>query len=87
MPDDDHAPPPQEPGDRIDAALTALFAGPSPVNMIHGAIELGDGVVPRPSNASIAARATTCSPRSGARAGSQERSMTTIVDFTTAVAV
>lgn len=55
MSDDDHAPPPQETGDRIDDALAGLLAGPSPINMVHGAIELGDGVVPRPSDASIAA--------------------------------
>jgi hypothetical protein len=53
MSDDDHARP-QEP-DPVDAALTGLIAGPSPVNMVHGAIALGDGVVPRPSEASIAA--------------------------------
>jgi hypothetical protein len=55
MPDDDHAAPPQTTDDRIDAALTDLFAGPSAINMVHGAIVLGDGVVPRPSDASIAA--------------------------------
>ena len=32
-------------GDRIDAALSNLLAGPSPVNMVHGAITLGDGVL------------------------------------------
>jgi hypothetical protein len=55
MSDDHHPPPPQEPDDNIDAALAHLLAGPSPVNMVHGAIVLGDGVVPRPSEASIAA--------------------------------
>ena len=53
MPDDDARS--QATGDRIDAALADLLAGPSPVNMVHGAITLGDGVVPRPSEASIAA--------------------------------
>jgi hypothetical protein len=52
---DHHPPPPQEPHDGSDAALAHLLAGPSPVNMVHGAIVLGDGVVPRPSEASIAA--------------------------------
>jgi hypothetical protein len=52
---DDHHAPPQETDDRIDAALADLLAGPSPINMVHGAIALGDGVVPRPSDASIAA--------------------------------
>jgi hypothetical protein len=45
----------QATGHRIDAALGELLAGPSPMNMVHGAIELGDGVLPRPSEASIAA--------------------------------
>ncbi|MEA2129260.1 MAG: hypothetical protein QOJ85_2151 [Solirubrobacteraceae bacterium] len=53
MSDDDHAHP-QETG-AVDAALASLLAGPSPVNMVHGAIVLGDDVVPRPSDASIAA--------------------------------
>lgn len=53
MPDDDARS--QATGDRSDAALSDLLAGPSPVNMVHGAIALGDGVVPRPSEASIAA--------------------------------
>jgi hypothetical protein len=53
MSDDDHAHPQET--DAVDAALDSLLAGPSPVNMVHGAIELGDGVVPRPSDASIAA--------------------------------
>jgi hypothetical protein len=55
MSDDQHAPPPQETDDCLDAALADLLAGPSPINMVHGAITLGDGVVPRPSDASIAA--------------------------------
>jgi hypothetical protein len=55
MSDDHDTPPPQETDDRIDAALADLLAGPSPMNMVHGAIALGDGVVPRPSDASIAA--------------------------------
>ena len=45
----------QATGDRIDAALAELLAGPSPMNMVHGAIELGDGVLPRPSETSIEA--------------------------------
>jgi len=53
MSDDD--PRPQDAGRSIEATLTDLLAGPSPVNMVHGAIELGAGVVPRPSEASIAA--------------------------------
>jgi hypothetical protein len=53
MSDDAHAQPQET--DAVDAALDSLLAGPSPVNMVHGAIELGDGVVPRPSDASIAA--------------------------------
>jgi hypothetical protein len=52
--DDDHEQP-LETGDRTDVLLSDLLAGPSPVNMVHGAIELGDRVVPRPSDASIAA--------------------------------
>jgi hypothetical protein len=54
MSDDDREQPP-ETGDKIDALVSDLLAGPSPVNMVHGAIELGDGVVPRPSDACIAA--------------------------------
>ena len=54
MSDDDHAPPPQA-DDSIDAAVSKLLAGPSPITMVHGAIELGERVVPRPSDASIAA--------------------------------
>ena len=54
MSDDDHAPPPQA-DDPVDAGLSNLLAGPSPTNMVHGAIELGERVVPRPSDASIAA--------------------------------
>jgi hypothetical protein len=54
MSDDDHEQPP-ETADGIDVLVSDLLAGPSPVNMVHGAIELGDGVVPRPSDASIAA--------------------------------
>jgi hypothetical protein len=53
MADDDHAQP-QEP-DPVEAGLASLDGGPSPANMVHGAIALGDGVVPRPSDASIAA--------------------------------
>jgi hypothetical protein len=63
---DDHAPPPAPDeavdagldkaadagiDDAVDAGIANLLAGPSPVNMIHGAIEL-DGAgcdVPRPS--------------------------------------
>jgi hypothetical protein len=52
---DDHPTPPQEPANLVDAALADLLAGPPAVNMVHGAIMLGDGVVPRPSDASIAA--------------------------------
>ena len=70
----------------IDAAPAGPLAGPAPMNIVHGAIVLGDGVVPRPSHANIAA-ARNVLTSSGVRAGSQERSMTTIVDFTTAVAV
>jgi hypothetical protein len=54
MSEDDH-PRLQDAGDGVDAALSKLLAGPSPMNMVHGAIELGDRVVPRPSDASIAA--------------------------------
>jgi hypothetical protein len=54
MSDDDREQPP-ETGDRIDALVSDLLASPSPVDMVHGAIELGDRVVPRPSDASIAA--------------------------------
>jgi hypothetical protein len=53
MSDDDHAQPHEAAA--VDAALASLLAGPSPVNMVHGAIALGDGVVPRPSDAAIAA--------------------------------
>jgi hypothetical protein len=53
MSDDDHAQPQKI--DPVDAALDSLLAGPSPMNMVHGAIALGDGVVPRPSDAAIAA--------------------------------
>ena len=52
---DDHHAPPQETADPIDAAVSKLLAGPSPINMVHGAIELGERVVPRPTDASIAA--------------------------------
>lgn len=66
MSDDDYAPPPAPDdavdaapddavnaamGDAVDAGIANLLAGTSPVNMIHGAIEL-DGAgrdVPRPS--------------------------------------
>jgi len=57
--DDDHAAPPAGPHDdtvdAVDAAIEDLLAGTSPVNMIHGAIELdGSGSdAPRPSQASI----------------------------------
>jgi hypothetical protein len=54
MSDDDQAQP-LEAADEVDALLSDLVAGPSPVNLVHGAIELGDGVVPRPSDACIAA--------------------------------
>jgi hypothetical protein len=53
MSDDDHAHPQET--SAVDAALASLLAGPSPVNMVHGAIVLGYDVVPRPSDASIAA--------------------------------
>jgi hypothetical protein len=53
MSDDGHAQP-HETG-AVDAALSSVLAGPSPMNMVHGAIVLGDGVVPRPSDAAIAA--------------------------------
>lgn len=59
MSDDDHAAPRAAPDDDtvdpVDAGIEDLLAGPSPVNMIHGAIELdgsGSGA-PRPSQASI----------------------------------
>ncbi len=57
--DDDHAAPPAAPEDdtldAVDAGIEDLLAGPSPVNLIHGAIELdGSGSdAPRPSQASI----------------------------------
>jgi len=60
--DDDHAAPPAAPDhdtvdtvDAVDAGIEDLLAGPSPVNMIYGAIELdGSGSdAPRPSQASI----------------------------------
>jgi hypothetical protein len=38
MSDDDHAPPPQQTGDRIDAGLADLLAGPSPINMVLAAL-------------------------------------------------
>lgn len=68
MYDDDDAAPPAAPDDDtldafdtvdafddLDAGIEDLLAGPSPVNMIHGAIELdGSGSeAPRPSQASI----------------------------------
>jgi hypothetical protein len=50
MSDDDHATPPA-PDDAVDAGIEELLAGTSPVNMIHGAIELdrGGSGAPRPS--------------------------------------
>jgi hypothetical protein len=66
----DHAPQParddagvEDPGagaapdDAVDAGIKELLAGTSPVNMIHGAIELdgSGGDAPRPSQASIEA--------------------------------
>jgi hypothetical protein len=53
---DDHTSP-QAPDDTVDAALRDLLAGVSPVNMIHGAIELGGGpsAAQRPSHASVEA--------------------------------
>ena len=83
---DDHHTSPQEPEDPVDVALADLLAGPSPVDMVHGSILLGDGVVPRPSDASIAAARNDVLAALWGAACSQERSMTTIVDFTTAVA-
>jgi hypothetical protein len=53
MSQDDHAAP--APDDPVDGAIEGLLAGPSPVNMVHGAIEL-DGSAnggPRPSQACI----------------------------------
>ena len=88
MPNDDHAQPPAR-DDAVDAGIRDLLAGPCPVNRIHGAIELdGSRAAPR-ARASCPSRrrAATSSRRCGAWIGSYERSTTTIVDFTTAVAV
>ena len=56
--DDDHeCPAVQAPPDAVDAALEGLLDGPSPVNMVHGALKL-DGVAssaPRPSQAAVEA--------------------------------
>jgi hypothetical protein len=48
---------PQAPDDAVDAALSDLLAGVSPVNMVHGAIDLdgGAGGAPRPSQAAVEA--------------------------------
>jgi hypothetical protein len=57
MTDDERRLPPWGTEEAFRAELDALFAGPSPVNRIHGAIEL-DGTATgaqRPSQASIEA--------------------------------
>jgi hypothetical protein len=57
MTDDDQQLPPWGTEEAFRAELDELFAGPSPVNRIHGAIEL-DGTArgaQRPSQASIEA--------------------------------
>jgi hypothetical protein len=60
--DDDHAAPPAaldddtaDAIDAVDAGIDDLLAGTSPVNMIHGAIELDGSAshAPRPSQAGI----------------------------------
>lgn len=52
MPHDDHADQ-TAPDDTFDTALQGLLAGPSPVNMVHGAIHLDGHGPERPSQASI----------------------------------
>lgn len=54
MPNADHTNP-QEPVDDFEAALGDLLAGPSPVNMVHGAIALDASAngATRPSRGSI----------------------------------
>jgi hypothetical protein len=51
-PDDHAAPAPEDP---VDSAIDELLAGPSPVNMVHGAIELDGSAngAPRPRQAAI----------------------------------
>ena len=50
---DDYAAPATD--DPVDGAIDELLAGPSPVNMVHGAIELDGSAngMPRPSQAAI----------------------------------
>jgi hypothetical protein len=57
MTHDDDELPPWGTQDAFQAELTQLFDGPTPVNRIHGAIELhgSDGGSQRPSQASIEA--------------------------------
>ncbi|MGH2944267.1 MAG: hypothetical protein ACRDLN_15995 [Solirubrobacteraceae bacterium] len=59
MTHDDRTPPraPSDPEDPVDHALGDLLAGPTPVNMVHGAIELGTHApgAERPSQACIEA--------------------------------
>jgi hypothetical protein len=52
---DDHAAP--APDDPVDGGIRELLAGPSPVNMVPGAIELDRSAngTPRPSQAGIEA--------------------------------
>ena len=53
MSQDEHEAP--APDDLVDGGIRELLAGPSPVNMVHGAIELDGGAngAPRPSQAGI----------------------------------
>ena len=53
MAHDDHAA--LAPDDPVDGGIRELLAGPSPVNMVHGAIELDGSAngMPRPSQACI----------------------------------
>jgi len=53
MSQDDHAAP--APDDPVDGAIEKLLAGPSPANMVHGAIELDGSAngAARPSQAGI----------------------------------
>jgi len=57
MSNDDHEFPAVQAQDAVDAAIEGLLDGPSPVNMVHGALKL-DGVasgVPRPCQAAVEA--------------------------------
>ncbi len=60
MPDRDDQLPPWGSEEALEGGLADLLAGPSPVNRIHGAIDLeGSGSdAPRPSQASVEAART-----------------------------